>query len=178
MDMMQMVSYGIVLVLLYTTNVSGDTCPNGWTRHDISCYFFVDIPETWQDASAHCEALNSQLAAIETEREDVFIRGYLLHLHAHDSTASVRYWLDGTDIATETEWTWGYSEEPITGYTNWCPHQPDNYNSNEDCLRLAKFCGFGWDDGKCEAQHYFICERQDKDVPLPDVEPNEIGIIG
>ncbi|XP_060067342.1 perlucin-like [Ylistrum balloti] len=176
--MLQVLSDGLLIVLLYTTTVSGESCPNGWTRYETSCYFFVDIQEAWQDASSHCEAFDAQLAAIETEREDNFIRNHLLILHAHDSTASVRYWLDGTDIATETEWTWAYSEEPIIGYTNWCPNQPDNYNSVEDCLRLARFCGFGWDDGNCEAKHFFICERHDKDFPFPDVEPTEIGIIG
>ncbi|XP_069108539.1 perlucin-like [Argopecten irradians] len=175
---MFVLSYTILFVVFNIDSVAGESCPNGWTRHDESCYFFVDIPETWQDASAHCEALDSQLAAIETQREDIFIRNYLLHFHAHDSSPSVKYWLDGTDIATETEWIWAYSEEPFGDYTNWCPKQPDNYNSNEDCLRLAKFCGFGWDDGKCEAQHYFICERHDEEAPRPDVDPSEIGIIG
>ncbi|XP_021367867.1 perlucin-like [Mizuhopecten yessoensis] len=167
-----------LLVLLHTSKVSGVACPNGWTRHDTSCYFFVDMQESWEDASAHCEAFDSQLAAIETEREDVFIRNTLIHLHAHDSSPSVKYWTDGTDVATETEWIWAYSEKPILDYSHWCPNQPDNFNSDEDCMRLAKFCGFGWDDGNCESKHYFICERYDKDFPLPDVEPTDIGIIG
>ncbi|XP_060074905.1 perlucin-like [Ylistrum balloti] len=160
---MSLLTYSVLLVLLYTVKVSGEACPNGWTRHDASCYFFVDIHETWQDASAHCEALDSQLASIQSEREDVFLRNTLHQLHVHDSTARVMYWLDGTDIATETEWTWAYSEEPITKYTHWCPHQPDNANANEDCLRLGKFCDFGWDDGDCETKEFFICERHDKE---------------
>ncbi|XP_069106329.1 perlucin-like [Argopecten irradians] len=174
-------SYPILFVFLYTGKVIGEACPNGWTRHDDSCYFFMDIHETWQDASAHCEAFDAQLASIETQREDDFLRNHLVQLHAHDPTSRVMYWVDGTDVSTESEWVWAYSEEPILDYTHWCPNQPDNAGSNEDCLRLGKvgsYCGFGWDDGDCESKEFFVCERHDKDITEPNVDGAVSGIIG
>jgi len=52
----------------------------------------------------------------------------------------------------------------LKGYTNWYPGQPDDYNTGEDCLRLTGAgLGFQWDDGNCDYQQYFICERMDSE---------------
>ena len=67
------------------------------------------------------------------------------------------YWLDGTDIVSESQWVWAKREEPFD-YTNWYPGNPNN-DRGQDCLCLLGNFGYKWDDMWCDHKGYFICKR-------------------
>ncbi|XP_045204983.2 C-type lectin domain family 10 member A-like [Mercenaria mercenaria] len=50
-------------------------CPNGYVRHDDSCYVLAHATVTWPDALVYCEAYGGHLAYIESEREQHFLEG-------------------------------------------------------------------------------------------------------
>ncbi|CAH1789692.1 unnamed protein product [Owenia fusiformis] len=51
-------------------------CPEFFTYNGemSSCYMFVTIKKAWSEALSHCATINANLVAIESEKEDDFIR--------------------------------------------------------------------------------------------------------
>ncbi|XP_060569233.1 perlucin-like [Ruditapes philippinarum] len=129
-------------------------CPNGYTRHDNSCYVITDRKATWTDAYVFCEAFGGHLAYIESEGEQHFITIFLnTTANAGRDHTTNYYWIGGTDAVTEGEWLWVPAVKPVK-YTKWNPGDPSSFV--QDCIAL--YWNGVWDDGTCEEKHYFICE--------------------
>ena len=65
------------------------------------------------------------------------------------------YWVGGNDRDVEGTFVWA-SDNSTLGFVNWNPGQPNNLNSNEDCLYL---CGDKrWNDGNCDRYFPYICK--------------------
>ena len=55
-------------------------------------------------------------------------------------------------------WIWASSETPISySLRHWAPHQPDNHDSDENCLELNYNGGY-WNDRPCHYAQKYICE--------------------
>lgn len=135
-------------------------CPNGFVRHDDSCYIAAHDLANWPDALVYCEAYGAHLAYIESSAEQQFVAGYVKNLQGSSTDPDFYYWIGGTDAVSEGEWIWATVVRPVQ-YTNWNPGEPNNnpdHNSkHQDCMAMLGSNGL-WDDGWCETQHNFICE--------------------
>ncbi|KAI8488076.1 hypothetical protein Bbelb_341940 [Branchiostoma belcheri] len=84
------------LLVVLTTAVSSQTCPDGWRRNQQSCYLLVDTPRTWQDARDACHLLQADLASLTTADEQTYMATQV------DDT----YWFGLSDIVAEDDWQW------------------------------------------------------------------------
>ncbi|KAL9984804.1 hypothetical protein ACROYT_G007139 [Oculina patagonica] len=60
--------------------VMPDVCEPGWSFYNGSCYFTSETCETWSNASKICRSMGANLAAIESQEENVYIQ----HRHNGD----------------------------------------------------------------------------------------------
>ncbi|XP_063431478.1 perlucin-like [Mytilus trossulus] len=143
-------------ILVICKNVQAD-CPNGFTRHDDSCYKAIRIRATWAESTVYCHMFGSELTSIETELENRFVIGMLQNMKG--SFNPVKFWLGGSDMAEEGSWVWAKSGQPLT-YTNWQHGNPDNGNDgDEHCMDLREDHHWQWGDNNCDEHFYFVCER-------------------
>ncbi|KAK3102131.1 hypothetical protein FSP39_009047 [Pinctada imbricata] len=68
------------------------------------------------------------------------------------------FWLGATDDQQEGNWIWIKDREPV-GYNNWAPGEPNNKDSEENCLEYFKEQLFKWNDAPCRLRRRFICEE-------------------
>lgn len=59
------------------------------------------------------------------------------------------------DIGAEDDFQWIDCSSP-TGFTNWGPEQPDNYNDKEDCTLITS--DWYWNDWDCDDKVTYLCE--------------------
>ncbi|XP_069808703.1 asialoglycoprotein receptor 1-like isoform X2 [Dendropsophus ebraccatus] len=125
-------------------------CPPGWSRNQLSCYFFSKDGKSWEDAKKICEAQSAHMVVINTEEEQNFIFGI----------AKGKYtWIGLTDVSGEWKWVDGtkYDSTP----QDWLPGQPDEYfghglGGGEDCAHLHK--NGQWNDDHCSRRYWYLCE--------------------
>ncbi|XP_069119272.1 perlucin-like [Argopecten irradians] len=158
------------LLLIFLASVYAE-CPNGYVRHDSSCYkFFSSVQATWAEALTYCQLFESKLTVIETAREQTFIEGLLRR--EWKSGLSDGVWLDGTDLLVEGDWVWADDGTPISAqnFTKWFPGEPNSLGKvGEDCLNLLHHESYQWNDDDCEEKHNFLCEIEE--------ESNQGGLI-
>ena len=112
-----------------------DVCEPDWSFYNGSCYFTSDTCKTWPNASLTCRAMGTNLAAIESQEENVYIQ----HRHNGDKA-----WIGLNDIATEGLFTW------VDG----CP---DKFRGL--CSHSRAGHGYMWNDVDCSACHRFTCKK-------------------
>ncbi|XP_061165818.1 perlucin-like [Saccostrea echinata] len=135
-------------------------CPNGFTRHDESCYVINRVLATWAQASIYCHAIQAELVSIESQVEDNFLRGYLQNQGSKYDHP--RFWVGGSDLLQEGEWTWTKTGSVIgsQGFSHWAPGQPNNGGHlDEHCMELEAGTNWLWNDDECENRKNFICEK-------------------
>ncbi|XP_067686861.1 perlucin-like [Haliotis asinina] len=142
-------------------------CPNGFVRHDDSCYKVFLIPTTWPEAIIFCEAFGAKLAEISTPSQQQFLESYLAPFKSSINTLDV--WIGGSDLVVEGKFTWSQSGDPVT-YTHWVPGEPSSVE-DEDCLALFTYHNFMWNDAPCETNQMFLCQ-------IPGSGSAGSGIIG
>ncbi|XP_046565167.1 perlucin-like [Haliotis rubra] len=130
------------------------TCPNGFVRHDDSCYKVFLIPTTWPEAMIFCDSFGAKLAEISTPSQQQFLESYLTPFKSSINTLDV--WIGGSDLVVEGRFMWSRSGDPIT-YSNWVPGEPSSAGY-EDCLALFTSKNFMWNDAPCETNQMFLCE--------------------
>ena len=125
-----------------------DVCEPGWSFYNGSCYFTSETCETWSNASITCRAMGANLAAIESQEENVYIQ----HRHNGDKA-----WIGLNDIATEGLFSWvdGCPDK----FRYWAQNQPNDF-SGEDCVHtLGAGHGYMWNDVDCSACHQYSCKK-------------------
>ncbi|XP_048251360.1 perlucin-like [Haliotis rufescens] len=129
--------------LAYGTNIRRRSCH---TNH-----------VTNENNKAYCRYMESHLATIANKDEDDFLRGHAIRRGKAES-----YWLGATDLNLEGRWLWE-GRRPMV-YSNWSPHQPDNYKGREHCLEMRRsYSNYLWNDVPCYAfngKSHFICEKE------------------
>lgn len=66
-------------------------------------------------------------------------------------------WIGGNDLQNEGTFIWSKSGQAIN-WDNWSRGNPDDTNSNEDCIEFYTFSG-KWNDKLCDRGIQFICEK-------------------
>ena len=125
-----------------------DVCEPGWSFYNGSCYFTSETCETWSNASITCRAMGANLAAIESQEENVYIQ----HRHNGDKA-----WIGLNDIATEGLFSWvdGCPDK----FRYWAQNQPNDFRG-EDCVHtLGAGHGYMWNDVDCSACHQYSCKK-------------------
>uniref|UniRef100_A0A8D2KS50 C-type lectin domain-containing protein n=1 Tax=Varanus komodoensis TaxID=61221 RepID=A0A8D2KS50_VARKO len=124
--------------------------PPRWHTFEGSCYYFSEIPKTWQNATQFCTKFEAHLIIINSKQEQDFVV----------TKMSFSNWLGLTDAQKENEWLWGCT--PWASWlfflSYWRLGEPNNSGSNEDCAALYK--GGVWNDIPCDTKSLFICEKR------------------
>lgn len=72
----------IVAFTICSVTLANAQCPVGWHYNPFgySCYKFSIDMKSWPAAKAACEFMGSDLAALKTEEEIVYLKGLRMHL--------------------------------------------------------------------------------------------------
>ena len=142
-------------------NIPGSTCtsscPEEWEEDGEHCYYWNSQYLAWSPAEEFCNDRGGHLAAVTTHETTVF----LLKL-TKTKTTSEKFWIGGTDKATEGTWTW--TDGSPMNYTNWAagkPSETDKFWRQQDCLAVY-FADGTWSDKVCEPRFntkQSVCSR-------------------
>ncbi len=138
-------------------------CPSGCEClfSEGSAYMLCDDALAQSAAAQRCELdFDGHLAQVETGSEQDFLLA-----HAQNQTL----WIGATDADQEGTWVWpsgevfweGAADGMASGFEVWGSGQPNDLNSDEDCLVLRGEAVDGsWNDATCSSQQGFLCERE------------------
>ncbi|XP_017705874.1 PREDICTED: C-type lectin domain family 10 member A isoform X2 [Rhinopithecus bieti] len=125
-------------------------CPINWVEHQDSCYWFSHSGMPWAEAEKHCQLEDAHLVVINSREEQNFVQEHLSFAYT---------WMGLSDL--EGAWKWVDGTDYETGFQNWKPGQPDDWQGHglgggEDC---AHFHPDGrWNDDVCQKPYYWVCE--------------------
>ncbi|XP_016058935.1 PREDICTED: CD209 antigen-like protein 2 [Miniopterus natalensis] len=121
-------------------------CPWNWDFFQGSCYMFSQIQATWKASVSACEDMRAQLVVINNAEEQKFLKSW-------NARINKRTWIGLSDQHNEGSWHW-VDNTPIH-LSFWKEGEPNNHE-DEDCVELD---GEGWNDSKCSAEYFWICEK-------------------
>uniref|UniRef100_I3NER0 CD209 antigen-like protein E n=1 Tax=Ictidomys tridecemlineatus TaxID=43179 RepID=I3NER0_ICTTR len=127
-------------------------CPWGWEAFQGNCYFFSRTLGTWENSVSSCQDMGAHLVIINNGAEQRFLRYW-------DIRKSQRTWIGLSDHNNEGSWHWVDNTPLQLSY--WKEGEPNNAG-NEDCVELFVE---DWNDNKCTAQNFWICERPSARCP-------------
>ncbi|XP_067020360.1 uncharacterized protein [Acropora muricata] len=144
--------------LSVTYAVLPDICEAGWSYYDGHCYLTSEQCASWTNASTICRSMNSHLAVVKSQEENVYIQ------RRHNGAKA---WIGLNDIANEGLFAW------VDGIRNqfsyWATNQPNNFR-NQDCVHtLGVREGYKWNDVDCLACHQYTCKKDTDECRLPYV---------
>nr|XP_022311950.1 aggrecan core protein-like [Crassostrea virginica] len=119
---------------------NGD-CEPGWLKHEQHCYFINNTGDTWMNSKTMCEDNGGSLASIRSSEEnswivDTFLPPWNSALCTNYRWMCCGYWVGGNDRDVEGTFVWT-SDNSSLGFVNWHSSEPNNLDSNEDCLSLC-----------------------------------------
>lgn len=113
------------------------------------CVRLFSIKVTWSEAQAICIRENAVLYIDDTTQKSAYI----------DSLIPSNYvWLGAKRINGKIFWQDNINnnvEVGSNGYTRWEPGEPDNDETNEDCL--VRETSMTWYDRVCTSRYRFVC---------------------
>merc|ERR1712059_222822 len=118
------------------------------------CYFYGFFKLNWFRAMEFCHSFGqgTSLATVETEKENKFIKHWLLRYG--DPNTGV--WLGGSDNGHHGRWAW-FPTGKLIHWWAWGPGQPNG--PDQHCLYMVGgFMGYQWADFHCEFEMTFLCE--------------------
>ncbi|XP_061179012.1 lectin BRA-3-like [Saccostrea echinata] len=121
---------GVYLIFLAFVCTEATPCTNGWVLYGEKCYFYSTFEETWNAASAYCQAFNSKLAEPTTQEEVVFLSQQAVQT-VNDST----YFIGVTDAFLEGEWVYASSRIPLKVTIPWTNTGSD-HNQEKDFVAI------------------------------------------
>ncbi|XP_034737971.1 macrophage mannose receptor 1-like [Etheostoma cragini] len=102
-------------------------------------YRFIGEKKTWKGAQEYCRTHYTDLATVSNQ-------GDLKRLQQHNQS--------GAWIGLQRDWRWSQSGVEFRD-SNWCKGEPDNYNNQQNCVRMID--DGTWDDDSCDKPYNFIC---------------------
>ncbi|XP_046299806.1 CD209 antigen-like protein E isoform X2 [Marmota monax] len=127
-------------------------CPWGWEAFQGNCYLFSRTLGSWENAVSSCRDMGAHLVIINNAAEQRFLRYW-------DIRKSQRTWIGLSDHNNEGSWYWVDNTPLQLSY--WKEGEPNNAG-DEDCVELFVE---DWNDSKCTAQNFWICERPSARCP-------------
>ena len=98
----------------------------------------------WWDAQTKCEANGFNLATVDSQLEQTFLR----------QNTTTDTWIGYQEKTTDHNFIWPYG---TSSFTKWCSGQPNDSGIN-DCARITTNADGCWDDSECTNGYRFICE--------------------
>ena len=84
-----------------------------------------------------------------------YYNSYSFHL----SLEGMNYFIGATSLESHGTWRWMYSRRLVnSGYSDWYPGKPDNYNGHQWCIVLWEDHHWTWNDQSCTDPEGFVCE--------------------
>ena len=129
-----------------------------------SCYKFVTNQKaTWSQALGLCRDMGGYLAALETEPEIFWMKGYRSY---HSIVSKYPAWIGGYKKDGAWYWKGDVEDYPVTA-ADWAKGQPDNCCGGQNCLALfgdsdprqPPTAWYRFDDDHCNDAWPFICEK-------------------
>ncbi|XP_077454282.1 killer cell lectin-like receptor subfamily E member 1 [Stigmatopora argus] len=126
----------LVAFVVVTTSNCNSSCPRGWMRLDLSCYYLSTFTLDFEESDVHCKEKGSPLASIYTEDVQNFLS---------ENGKGWTYWI-GERLDRD------YGPSP-PGYWTW-------KLSAGNCVVLnsSEPAGSNWMRSNCNSKHFFICE--------------------
>lgn len=134
----------------------GQMCPDEWTSFGGSCYTLGSELLAWTDAEEMCRLYDADLAVIESQNENEFLKRFL---NEHHSASHV--WIGATDIFNEGHFMWLRSFKSVA-FNDWSVGEPNQaHGSNsEDCVQMRREFQWQWNDESCAQTDHFVCELE------------------
>ena len=131
------------------SNFPKEICDPDWVYYQGFCYRKASSCETWTIASSICLNDSSNLVAIESAEEDVFVQ------HLHHGRPS---WIGLNDQANEGVYLWT-DGGPVL-YTHWAPGISAPYSEGEDCVESSgRDMKYHWQPSSCSNCRDFTCKK-------------------
>ncbi|KAK7094115.1 hypothetical protein V1264_007780 [Littorina saxatilis] len=131
-----------------------DKCPRSWKLLGESCYKYISIAATWQNAQVECETMGAGLVEIDSEEENSFAFTMVAAAGAQQA------WLGLSDVGTERLFLLPSGQHPT--FTKWKTGEPNDSGGKEDCAMFSlgnpKIAG-RWNDASCDSHLPFVCEQ-------------------
>ncbi|GFS26660.1 metalloendopeptidase [Elysia marginata] len=122
-------------------------CPDGYhlEKQNNQCYYFPNVANTYQEASAFCKEKGNAFVAFPiNKKENKYLRKDFTELHM---------WIG---ITKEADTFLTAQDKPLT-YKKWAKGQPNNYKKSEECVELQK--DGKWNDLICNRERHFVCQK-------------------
>ncbi|KAH0507706.1 CD209 antigen-like protein 2 [Microtus ochrogaster] len=127
-------------------------CPWEWELFQGSCYLFSRTLGSWEASVTSCQNLGAHLVIVNSFEEQQFLK--YLHIRKNELT-----WIGLSDHRHEGSWHW-VDGTPL-GLSFWKDGEPNN-EGDEDCVELSED---KWNDKRCAAKNFWICEKPSAPCP-------------
>nr|XP_060638336.1 macrophage mannose receptor 1-like [Anolis sagrei ordinatus] len=137
------------------------TCPKGWKRHGLYCYFIGQTTKTFSEAKTFCEATKGFLTSVEDRYEQAYLTS-LIGLH------SERYfWIGLSDVEQPGTFNWTNGDKSL--FSHWNSEMP---GQRPGCVAMRTGTAAGlWDVVDCKEKAAFLCKQWAEGVTPPPVPP-------
>ena len=108
-----------------------------FTVYQNHTYALTNSCVTWSVAKNLSKEYNSYPVKIDDSKENEFLANYFYKQLNEKIDKVSRYGLriGLTDLSKENNWKWSDNSNPL--FTNWAPGEPNNYNFNEDFVKMV-----------------------------------------
>ncbi|TMS38354.1 hypothetical protein L596_005096 [Steinernema carpocapsae] len=135
-------------------------CPDGWERGATKCFKVYQIERSWPQALVFCTRYGSQLAKVESKKENEFI-GRMLTKPQINQMPRSDYWIglvsnhrdDADDMFM---WSDGAVVSRYTGF--WAKGQPDHSTGSCTKITINPHTSPLWKLSVCNILLPFVCE--------------------
>ncbi|XP_039667172.1 macrophage mannose receptor 1-like [Perca fluviatilis] len=133
-------------------------------------YHFIGEEKTWKEAQEYCRKNHTDLATVANQAD----------MQRLLNSTNARYpdgaWIGLQNNTPNTVWRWSLSGVEFNkNESKWFPGQPNNFNNQENCVRM-KMKDDKWHDDSCSETYKFICydegKKSDKTFYISDTGMN------
>ncbi|XP_043207434.1 C-type lectin lectoxin-Phi2-like, partial [Amphibalanus amphitrite] len=129
------------------------SCPDGWSRHESSCYFIPEQKAAWDEANRICTQKHWRAGLVSVHA------GNAEHVRRlFSETEGSTFWIGLTRSSGDPGWEW--SDGSPLDHTNWLADEPNNSGGQEHCVHewITASGSQGWNDRDCSHELKFLCQ--------------------
>ncbi|OWF41108.1 lectin BRA-3-like [Mizuhopecten yessoensis] len=146
----------VILCVIVAVSLVHAECEHGWVEFKENCIHVNAQRTNWNSAEIECKKLHGWLASDDTQDKHDFL--YII-ANVLKTINIFPFFIGGTDFIFEGQYRWAETGQYAGPFTKWDTGFP-NGNWSKNCLML-NWDGddLVWQDERCSAGHYFICEK-------------------